>query len=188
MILSIQSIIDQQHHDAWIQTYTSKRFNPFNIQPGDICLEDIAHALSMQCRFVGHTKFHYSIAQHSVFVSQLCNPQDALYGLLHDASEAFLGDVASPIKQTEVYKAYKELEKLVQSNIYQSFGLDTVEPISVKEADLIILATEATQLLQKRDDWTLSRTPANIIIPELTPTQAKLCFLARFKEITCQNK
>src|ERR1017187_10636100 len=76
-----------------ITTFSGIHFWPLLPNPADIRIEDIAHALSNQCRFAGHAREFYSVAEHSVRVSQLCPPEDALWGLLHDASEAYLTDV-----------------------------------------------------------------------------------------------
>src|SRR4051794_32940266 len=82
-----------------IITSTGKWFDVFNPNPADVDIEDIVHALSMQCRFTGHTKEFYSVAQHSVLVSLTCPSVDALYGLVHDGSEAYLSDIARPVKK-----------------------------------------------------------------------------------------
>jgi 5'-deoxynucleotidase YfbR-like HD superfamily hydrolase len=83
---------------SWIQTYQGGCFEPFNPHPDQIHIRDIAHALALTCRFTGHCLDFYSVAQHSVMVSQIVSHKHALAGLLHDASEAYLTDVASPIK------------------------------------------------------------------------------------------
>ena len=88
-------------------TYTGKEFYPLDPNPADIDIKDIAHALSNCCRFAGHIKSFYSVAQHSVIVSELCEPENALAGLLHDASEAYLSDIARPVKYTEQMEGYR---------------------------------------------------------------------------------
>ena len=77
----------------WMQTHSGIQFWPLDPRPEDILIEDIAHALSNQCRFAGHCCFHYSVAQHSVLVSENVPAQDAMWGLLHDAGEAYLVDL-----------------------------------------------------------------------------------------------
>ena len=134
-------------NEAWIQTFTGKKFYPQNPTMDSICIEDIAHSLSNQCRFTGHTSAHYSVAQHSVLVSYLCNPENALHGLLHDGSEFALVDVASPIKKLPEMIGYRELEKKVQSAIYRRFGLTEQEPADVKRADLLVLSIESNSFL-----------------------------------------
>src|SRR6266496_3875421 len=93
---------------------SGKWFNVFNPKPEDVDIRDIAHALSNQCRFTGHTKEFYSVAQHSVLVSTFCAPEDAAWGLLHDASEAYLSDIASPVKKHPDFGPfYLEAEKRI---------------------------------------------------------------------------
>src|SRR3990167_7144636 len=109
--------------NTWIQTYTGKRFNLLDPDIDSIDIEDIAHALSMQCRYTGHTLVFYSVAEHSVHVSRITDSSDSLWGLLHDASEAYLGDVASPLKHSGLMQGYIALEERVQAAICQKFGL-----------------------------------------------------------------
>src|ERR1019366_9954250 len=84
--------------DGAIRTYSGVRFKPLDPDPA-VGISDIAHALANQCRFGGHSSAFYSVAQHSVRVSEICAAEDALWGLLHDASEAYLVDVPAPLKQ-----------------------------------------------------------------------------------------
>src|ERR1700722_9509595 len=98
----------------YITTYTGKIFRPLHPDAVDICIEDIAHALSMQCRFTGHSREFYSVGDHCLWVSdvaaELGRPEDALWGLLHDASEAYLHDIASPIKRADEFVLYRAAE------------------------------------------------------------------------------
>ena len=87
----------------YIQTVSGRRVNPLDPSPDDIDVHDIAVALSNQCRFGGHTRRYYSVAQHACIVSDQmlergADAQDALWGLLHDASEAYLVDLPHPLK------------------------------------------------------------------------------------------
>lgn len=170
--------------DSWIQTYSGHKFYPLNPQLESICIEDIAHALSLQCRFTGHCKFHYSVAQHSVLVSYLCNDEDKLHGLLHDASEAYIADVSSPIKRLPQLSGYKLIEEKIQKTIYNKFGLTKMEPPSVKQADLLMLGIEAQSLLNSiHPDWKFPIKPPPFGIMSLTPIEAEDLFLERFREL-----
>jgi len=171
--------------DAWIQTYSGRRFTPTNPNPDAIVIQDIAHSLSMQCRFGGHVKNFYSVAQHCVLVSHICNFEDAFWGLMHDATEAYLVDVPRPIKRSGLMDAYLEFEDKVQTAICKRFGLTGKEPASVKKADTILLATEARDLLPNlRSDWSIKETPLPFKINPLGPREAKDLFMKRFFELT----
>jgi 5'-deoxynucleotidase YfbR-like HD superfamily hydrolase len=169
---------------AWIQTYTGLKFFPQNPTMESISIVDIAHALSQQCRFTGHTSQHYSVAQHCVLVSYLCNVENQLHGLLHDASEFALTDIASPIKKLPELSGYRMLEKKVQQSIYRKFGLLEEEPLDVKRADLLVLAIEAqTFLAPIHPDWKMSAPILTLKIVPISPEEAERLFLDRFKEL-----
>ena len=169
----------------WIQTYSGRRFNPTDPNPEAIVIQDIAHALSNICRFTGHCSSFYSVAQHSVMVSYICNQENALYGLLHDGAEAFCQDIASPIKKTIEFAAYRQVEKRIQDAVYKRFGLSENEPADVKRADLLLLATESRDLMSPlRHDWNLDIRPLPFKIVPLLPNEAKVLFLERFTELT----
>jgi len=171
--------------EPWIQTYTGKRFTPTNPIVDDIVIEDIAHPLSMQCRFSGHVKKFYSVAQHSVLVSYVCDNQDALWGLLHDASEAYLVDIPRPIKKSGKFDNYLEFENIMQRAICKKFGLQPDMPESVRMADDMLLATEARDLMSPmHKDWINLTDPLPFTITPLSHDDAKLLFLKRFEELT----
>ena len=99
---------------SWMQTYTGLKFDPTKPNIEMINVMDIAHALSLQCRFNGHCLYFYSIAEHSVRVSKfLRKKKDRLWGLLHDASETYVGDLIRPVK--ELLPKYNEIEEEVQN-------------------------------------------------------------------------
>lgn len=170
---------------GWIQTYSGKKFFPLNPKLEDINIEDIAHALSMMCRFTGHCKSFYSVAQHCVLVSMNCSDQNKLYGLLHDASEAYITDVARPIKRTKEMEGYRVIEYRLQSAICEKFGLPKEEPEEVKIADTRMLVTEARDLMSPlHPEWKNYAEPYDFKIDALLPHMAKKLFLDRFNELT----
>ena len=131
----------------WIQTYTGKKFWILDPRPGDFCKEDIAHALSMKCRYNGHSKIFYSVAQHCVLATIEClrryspNYNLALWMLLHDLGEAYLPDIPTPIKQMEV-GILNDCEKNIMTVAAVKYGLKCPEPPEIKIIDNVLLATE----------------------------------------------
>jgi hypothetical protein len=129
-----------------MQTYTGRIVDPLCPQPDDIDIKDIAHSLSLQCRYNGHCKVFYSVAQHSVYVASLLpanKPRLQLKGLLHDASEAFIGDITRPVKME--FPAFKEYESIIQHHIYSTLcGVPTPEEEElIQYIDNVVLSTEA---------------------------------------------
>lgn len=136
---------------AWIQTFTGKKFYPFNPKPEDIDIRDIAHALSNICRFTGHVKRFYSVADHCRNVAKLVPAHMKLQALLHDASEAYLCDLARPVKQHAGMDFYVIAERVLQRAIYLRFGIPYgvpyKEPDELKAADARMCGAEALALM-----------------------------------------
>jgi uncharacterized protein len=187
----------------WMQTSTGKKFFPASPQVEDVCIEDIAHALSRICRFGGHSHAHYSVSQHSVLVSRYVEDnggtrQEILHGLLHDASEAYLGDVVWPLKQAPQMNGYRELEVLVENCVAMKFGLTLTMPAVVKTGDLVVLATEKRDVMGHADEGSVERqamaatsewvidkyTPLVEKIVPLEAAAAKELFMARYAEVS----
>jgi hypothetical protein len=129
----------------WMQTYTGRAFFPMDPDPDDIDPDDIAHALSLLCRYNGHVDRFYSVAEHCVLVSRAVPAEDALWGLLHDATEAYVGDMIRPLKRS--MPEYRAAEDRVMAAIATRFGLTGEMPASVKNADNRILLTERAALM-----------------------------------------
>ncbi|WP_230942709.1 metal-dependent phosphohydrolase [Burkholderia cepacia] len=177
-----------------ILTASGRYFDFLSPDPDSIVIEDIATALSRICRFTGHTTRFYSVAQHSVLVSYLVPQEFALQGLLHDASEAYLGDVSSPLKQ--LLPDYKAIEQRVERAILERFRLPFPLHPSIKEADLRALVTERRDFMPEPIDcyrvtdsvawsWTegIAATGATPL-PTFNPAVARTVFLARYEELT----
>lgn len=150
-----------------IRLYSGTYFDPFEPDIDLIKIEDIAHGLSLQCRFGGHTHNFFSVAQHSCNVHLLHGPND-LAGLLHDAQEAYLIDIPSPLKSRII--GYKEAEDNLAKMIAEKFQFQYPLDESVKKADKWALQLE----------WELYvLTPGK----GLTPKQAEMKFLWEFNNI-----
>jgi|GEM_PF-1202256 len=133
------------HHPVHIHTYSGIAFDLRNPEPAMVHLDDIIHSLSLMNRFNGAALFPYSVAQHSLHVAELLPPELRLEGLLHDAAEAYIGDMVSPLKQ--VMPEYKAVEARISALVAEVFGLAYPEPHLVKQADLAVLAAEREQVL-----------------------------------------
>jgi len=170
--------------DSWILTHCSQKVYPFSPVPNTLYIEDIAHALSNICRFNGHTNEFYSVAQHCVHTSFLCDKKDAMWGLLHDASEAYISDLARPIKYAPSMTTYRDVEKTLMGAVCERFFLSPTMPKSVKRADEIAIATEVRDLMpQEAQEWKFSVAPDQHSIIPLPPQKAKHQFLMRYQEL-----
>jgi hypothetical protein len=173
----------------YLQTSSSKHVHPLSPSQDEIDIGDVAHSLSQQCRFLGHTETLYTVAQHCVLVSEMVPPGDALWGLLHDASEAYLCDLPAPIKRDPQMKFYRIAEEAMLTCVARKFGLAPEMPQSVMRADKVLLATEFRDVTAVHDlAWIIAECgcePAESLrITPWPPTVAERRFLARFQELT----
>lgn len=148
-------------------------------------IEDIAHGLSHTCRYAGQCRMFYSVAEHSFHTSFLVPKHLQLAALMHDAAEAFIGDVTRPLKS--LLPAYKRIEMDVEDAVAQRFGITGMDAEEVKAADLAMLAAEqATIMPAHADAWAVLNgiTPAPVTVSMWTPPVAKAWFLHRFAQLT----
>lgn len=179
-------MIDFLYHQpdrTYIRTYTGRKFYPLEPRPGDVDIYDIAHALAQNCRYTGHTRWHYSVAQHSMYVAEMLPREFKLWGLLHDASEAYMSDIARPIKQTAVFAEYRLAEKRLERAIAFRFGLTLMEPPQVKVVDGRMLATEIKQLMHGYEDDTPYSDAYKFPITRMSPDEAEARFLQTFARL-----
>lgn len=168
---------------SWIQTFTGKQFFPLEARAADIDVVDIAHALSLQCRFNGHCRCFYSVAEHSVRVSHAVATRHARWGLLHDAGEAYLSDLPRPIK--EQLPAFNDFEGKLLELVAAQFSLTWPMPPAVREADDRLLATEARDLMAPPpESWGMEGIEplAETIVPWSAAT-AEQRYLERFQQL-----
>jgi hypothetical protein len=169
---------------TYISTYLGNRFYLLAPRIDDVVIEDIAHGLAYQCRFNGQTRTFYSVAQHSIIVAGLVPEEQRLAALLHDAAEAYLGDMVKPLKL--LLPEFSAIEEQVSAIIAEKFGLPGFGFPEIKRADLIALAMEKRDLMPySTESWESLRgiSPLPQIIEPMSPEEAKAAFLAAFERL-----
>lgn len=169
----------------WMQTFTGRRFYPLSPRAEDVDPVDIAHALSLLCRYGGHVDRFYSVAEHCVLMSEAVAPEHALWALLHDATEAYVVDVPRPLKRN--LPGYKDIESVVMAAIVERFGLPSVfMPDEVHNADNRILLTERNALMSAtRERWAQEDLgPLPVTVTGWLPVEAEHRYLDRLAELT----
>lgn len=179
--------------DDYIETYSGIKFEFLDPKPEQFNIVDIAHSLSMNCRFTGHCRMFYSVAEHSWNAARMLFglPKEIqLAALLHDASEAYITDIASPVKQH--LPDYINIEHNIERALFDKYGLEYPMHPAIKVADRAMLSTEAHYLLlSKGNDWTgvwgvhgrpkVDHTYKPI---GMEPKQARSLFLEKYNELT----
>lgn len=179
----------------YIETFTGVRFQPLAPVVADIRVADIAHALGNQCRFSGHVRSFYSVAEHCVRVSREVERRavsswrsHALWGLLHDASEAYLVDLPTPLKSDPLIgTGYRAAEATLMRAVCLRFGLPLEMPGIVAEVDAALLVTEVRDLMFARPEhWAAYEhiAPLGERIVPWSPSVAAIEFRHRFNELT----
>lgn len=175
---------------CWIQTYTGRKFHYYDPHPDQLHIDDIAHALSNNCRFNGHTREFYSVAQHSVIVAELVeliDPEHAACGLMHDAPEAVVSDVPKPFKES-ISHAFGPVEDAVWKTVAEKYGLPPEMPKAVKTADFQALLLEKSQLLPVHVEWPgvteeMYLSLPKYVIEPVGPDESKAMFMDKFNEL-----
>lgn len=180
--------------DTWMYVGKNTKFYPFNPSVESISIDDIAHSLSKQCRFLGHLSGFYSVAEHSIHVANCVQRyfyNDKSYGmfvkyaLLHDATETYIGDMSSPLKH--LFPEYQKLEKSIMEVIAKKFNLIWPVPTAMlditKYFDKLLLSTEVRKLKRYtcQKDWNLLPPMDTEIIKCWLPSKAKFMFLTKFR-------
>lgn len=167
----------------WMQTYTGRQFYPIDPRPEEIDPVDIAHALGFLCRFGGHSKFFYSVAEHCVLMSYAVSSENALWALLHDATEAYVGDMIRPLKIHQ--PMFQAAEQAVMTAVCSKFELSEKCPDEVHEADSRILTNERNAVMAATDlSWyTDALEPLPVSITGWYPKLAEANYMFRLNEL-----
>jgi hypothetical protein len=161
-MLELKGVCDAK--SGYIGTFGGRKVYPQHPTPDQIDIFDIAQGLSNSCRWGGQIRYFYSIAQHSVFVSSICHPENKLCALLHDASEAYLGDMVKPLKYLPEMEPFRKFEKMLSGAIATYVGINTLEKNEeVDDADQVMMSLEALRLRGVKPTW------AQVILKERTP-------------------
>ena len=177
---------------TWITTYTGRTIDFLNPSADEVHILDIAKGLASQVRFNGQIDGHYSVAEHSVWVSRLVPGPLAFYGLLHDASESYMSDVVKPLK--DLLPAFEQIESLIMMVIWSAMGVEAPSLSAlreIKDVDMRMLATEKEQLIRhSNQDWPRLEpfSPYDIRIESLEREAAFQLFLRRYNELHTQAK
>lgn len=169
----------------FMQTFSGEPFYPLAPTEDDIQIVDIAHALGMVCRYGGHVRRFYSVAEHCVLLSHTVDPEHALWALLHDSTEAYVGDMVFPLK-AEI-PAYQKIEDRLMDVIAAKYGLPGEMPAQVKEHDRRIVIDERDDLMSpSRQPWPALEglPPLGVTVHGWYPHQAEEKYLSRFHELT----
>lgn len=183
------TVASAQPGDSWISTYSGARF--YLGRHNVVIVGDIAHGLSHQCRFGGQGPF-YSVAQHSWLVADVVfllggDLEQQLVGILHDASEALIGDLQQPIKHQPYLEGYRKLERDVQEQIMDSLAPGLRDTPLVKRADELVFQAEVFDLMARQRvrcfPYVTKRPKCVPAIAPLSATRAKYEWLRRYDEL-----
>lgn len=185
----LEKVVEIEHNVSgdWMQTFTGKRFKPLRPDPELICIEDIAHALSMECRYGGHCIDRLSVAEHCVHICDAIlaaggTTVDALAGLMHDSPEAYgIRDLIRPVKKSVI--SYDRIEQGIWRAVCCRFTIDPDLPPIVKEFDNRILADEKAQNMAPLAWDVEPGPPLGIKIECWAPARAEQEFLSRFHSL-----
>lgn len=177
---------------AWMQTSTGRKFWPLAPRVEDLDIADIARGLAMTCRYGGQTaNAYYSVAEHCVLVSRHIAPEFAREALLHDSSEAYIGDMVRPLKHQPEMLEFRRAEAAIEVCVAEKFGLrtDPATLAAVKDVDDRILVDEIRALMRRPElylepgGWLAGLGPLGAEIMGYSPERAEVLFLLRFCEL-----
>jgi 5'-deoxynucleotidase YfbR-like HD superfamily hydrolase len=195
---SISDDIEAGSRGGWNECYTGTRFYTFDPAPEDVSIADIAHSLALQCRYNGNSKRFYSVAEHSCLLSDFVRehgrdggntrrydvpPRDSLTALLHDAAEAYIGDLIRPVKHR--MPEFRALEAIVEHVVLPVYGLESDLPPWMRDLDSRILSDERAQvMLTQHNEWSTDELePLDVWVNFWSPARGEFEFLRRFHEL-----
>lgn len=161
----------------WIRTYTGKQFYTVDPRVNEVDILDIAHGLSLSCRYTGQCNEFYSVAEHCCHLYDNCSKENRFWALMHDASEAYIADINRPTKP--YLSNYKTLEDAIMRVVCLRFGLPPVMPGEVMTLDYRILKDEMEQNMNT--PWAVDVEPLGVKLQLWNPKEAEAQFMARFK-------
>ncbi len=167
-----------------VRTYTGRNLDLLNPDPKEIDIQDIAHHLAKLDRYNGAGHYHYSVGQHSLLVADALPKEYKLQGLLHDATEAYLGDVVSPLKK--LLPDYRKIEQGVMAAVCKRYDITFPRPNIIKRADQAVMAAEMLQVVKWPDlpkKQGLPEPPKGMKIEPMGWKAVREVFIQRFKEL-----
>lgn len=184
--------LEKYKNASWMETYTGRKFWPANPRAQDITIFDIAHALSLKCRYNGHSKSFYSVAEHSVILAMYARIRGLpvatqLELLMHDGAEAYLPDVPRPIKH--FFPDLIQMEHRLDDMIREFSGLTGMVPLEVKDFDSRIIRDEWPQVMSKTaNDWmTDTLDPLGVVVNGFLPVEAEMRFLQAWQTLMYEH-
>lgn len=168
----------------YIRTFTGKKFHFSHIAEAEFDIRDIAHALAMNCRWTGHVREFYSVAQHSVYAAMMAPQPLKISALLHDGSEAYVHDTPSPLKwhlKEKGFNTFADLENEIDHAIFKAFKLPWPRDPKIKQIDLRLLATEHRDLMpSENEEYKYMVPPYDWHVEPWGPVYAEKVFLDMF--------
>lgn len=167
----------------WITTYSGVQYYPLDPRVEDVRIEDIAHSLSLQCRFNGHSKFFYSVAEHCWLLSYAVPDPYKLEALGHDGEETYTSDLPAPLKRSDDMAQFREVGARNAKVVYEFMGLEYPESDVVKSFDKRIIRNEGEVLLKDCTWFNHLKPIPDIEIVGYEPRKMEQLYLERYYEL-----
>ncbi len=184
----VDPLVGRDSRGEWMMTFTGKKFYPADPRPEDVCIEDIAHHLAMEIRYGGAVSQTYSVAEHSILVSQFVPPEHALEALLHDGGEAYAKDIPRPLKKHPAMRGYEAILDRCQAVVFEAFGISPTpaSTSAIKRVDDALVLDETRALMRFPDEYPSRHPgaePLGADIAGYSPENAEIQFLLRYYQL-----